>query len=306
MTIIQVVVKKAGKPAHVCGIDSNLKAMQKIVEGHIRPLWIGNDGTHRIALVVNCDGLDLKLPQNITLEDGTELVGNLFLSKVDSSGTYVSLDENEANNWRDTLNNIKKHEPENKLADTIPDLARPPAEGILQIVVVPRTKNQETGTELTPEEIIEQLALRIGRGCRCLRIDETAELYAEALAVLKQQGHDFELIDGHTTLMQFKNDQRWLRLVQWLPETPITSAKDLARAWGVKISPKWESKLTLTIARQVKGYIIELTESGIEFITEDETAPYPLDYPFTPTDLFSLIKALNNDEPIEIEETIIH
>ncbi len=88
---IQVVIVEPYKRPYKKTIDNNLKEMNKIVDGYIENVFIGEYDGMKLGLVVNEEGKLKGLPLNRRIVGFDDLVGTFFITGYNLQGDNVTL-----------------------------------------------------------------------------------------------------------------------------------------------------------------------------------------------------------------------
>ncbi len=212
MSELRIVIKRVGEEAEITSIANDYKSMQKIVGGLIENVNIGRNNGQIFALVVNDEGLVKKLPFNFAIE-GKPIVGDVFITKYSSAGESLPLTVEEAERWRQRLDSLNT-----KQQSEAAKVAAAPVDDSMQVLVIPIT-HDENGETIPPEATALALLGSLGREVEVIP-PENDKIYDAAIAVLRQQDHQFEIVDPDDYLIKIRGadgeQEKYLRVVRFI------------------------------------------------------------------------------------------
>lgn len=301
-------MKKAGSAPEIITMETGLDTWQAIVGGHVQTIYVGSNGAHRLAIICNEDGASAELPNNLSLDDGRTVVGDVAFVKVDAQGKQVSMSDEDCALIVEWIAKAEMNQRENQ--PEIPGFSPPAIDDTMQVILLPRATDVISGEPVAPEETMARLSKQWDRECLVLSPAEYAELYAAALNAVREQGHACEIADEKEFLLSISMVNKetgetvtvmhYLRVVKWTDaggaiSTPIRSHRELADLFEIGNVATWPQDLAAAISEATdRGCWLNMLPCGIEIGAVGTEPPgYPLDYPFAPRDLYSLIAELD-------------
>lgn len=282
--VVNFVYKSPNAPAIESTFDAGddqIKALQGVVEGHIKLIVLASDSAYRITLVCRDSPVD-DLARNVTIGDAT-ISGPVGLFKYGPGAKPVSMDRVEIEEWSRFLDEASKPvQQTEKPADPPPAMS---PEGV-SVIVTPVQDGQ------SPEDAVAETVNQVG--VQWSHISPSSEgatqLYAAALETIRMQGHQFELVDEKNFKIRIEGRdgivEKYVRLIEIEASPQISSHEQLAELYGIKPEGDWHRTLSDRIAAEHDLWL-SLVDGGIEvgfFSGDEKDVGYPLQYPFTVDD----------------------
>ncbi len=266
-----IVIKEPGSSAQFGSVDESLAGLQSIVGGHVESLTLLREGVNRITIIMR--DMRAGLEHNVNV-NGHELHGTIILCKHNGAGDLTNLDERERAAWVEWLDRDDTDAP-----------ATGEVNDSMQVMVIPRHVDSESGDELEPSEIIGRLMAQFDREWEDMPPAEFPEVYQAALLAMHKQDHEFKVIDDETYLLGFPDadgEQKFLRVIRFTDSEPIvfTTMQEFSDYWDTNLN-----ELSDEIRQgHIGEFDLKIFEGSVEL------NGLPLELPFSDHDWLQLVR----------------